>query len=123
MKEMNYVAPSHRPADSISAESQAPGRVCVSAGLINIPPTHRRAHTHTPKGASVMVMAKGCRCLCDGVLLVLALGTSQPPEPGWRARAWRGPPGAAAGDTGPGRAGPEQLLTQNLLHWFCSSKG
>lgn len=29
------------------------------------PPTHRHAHTHTPEGASVMVMAKGCHCLRD----------------------------------------------------------
>lgn len=59
--------------------------VCENAGLINIPPTHQQAHTHTPKGASVTGMAKGCCCLRDGVLLLLALGTSPRPEPEWRA--------------------------------------
>lgn len=84
MKEMNYGAPSHRPAHSISAESCV--CVCVCERWAHkYPPTHRLAHTHTPKGASVTVMAKGCRCLRDGVLLVLALGTSLRSEPECKA--------------------------------------
>lgn len=68
-EEMNYMAPSHSPADSISAESQPHGRVCVNAQLINIFPPPRPPppppYTHHPKGASLIVMAKGCRCLGD----------------------------------------------------------
>lgn len=59
--------------------------VCVNAPLINIPTPPL---SHHPKGASLMVMAKGCRCLGDWVLLVLALGTSQRSEPKWEAYRW-----------------------------------
>lgn len=87
-EEMNYMAPSHSPADSISAESQPHGRVCErSAHKYQTPPPHPTPRT-TPKGASLMVMAKGCRCLCDWVLLVLALGTSLRSEPKWEACRW-----------------------------------
>ena len=70
------MAPSHSPAGSISAKSQPHGRVC-----------ERAAHKYPrpPIGAPLMVMAKGCRCLGDGVLLVLALGTSPRSEPEWEA--------------------------------------
>lgn len=82
-EEMNYMAPSHSPADSISAESQQHGRVCErSAHKYPPPPPPPPPHTN-PKGASLMVMAKGCRCLGDWVLLVLALGTSLRSEPEW----------------------------------------
>lgn len=65
------MAPSHSPADSISAESQPHGRVCERSAHKYLPqqpppPTHPPPPpSHHPKGASLMVMAKGCRCLGD----------------------------------------------------------
>lgn len=87
-EEMNYMAPSRSPADSISAESQLHGCVCVNALPINISPNPSPPPSTHPNGASLMVMAKGCRCLGDWVLLVLALGTSLRSEPKWEAYCW-----------------------------------
>lgn len=67
-EEMNCMAPSHSPSDSISVDSQPHGRVCERSAHKYPPhPTHPHTHRHTqhPKGASLMVMAKGCRCLGD----------------------------------------------------------
>jgi len=71
-EEMNYMAPSHSPADSISTESQLYGCVCVCVYVyvcMCLCTSHKYlpqpSPSHHPKGASLMVMAKGCRCLGD----------------------------------------------------------
>lgn len=52
--------------------------------------SERAAHKYPrpPIGAPLMVMAKGCRCLDDWVLLLLALGTSLRSVPEWEAYRW-----------------------------------
>lgn len=49
-EEMNYMAPSRSPADSISAESQLHGCVCVNALPINISPNPSPPLQPTPMG-------------------------------------------------------------------------
>lgn len=63
------MAPSHSPAFSISTESHAFECVCVCVwehSAHKYPPrSPLDTRAHHPKGASLMVMAKGCRCLGD----------------------------------------------------------
>lgn len=47
-EEMNYAAPSHSPADSISAESQPHGRACERSAHKYLPPTHTLPHPASP---------------------------------------------------------------------------
>lgn len=117
---MNSAAPSHSPADSISAESQPHGHVCERFAhkyppfSPSSPPTHP---SHHPKGASLMVMAKGCRCLVIECCWSWPWAHPRALSPSGRPTAERRPGGTrlkASSHTAAGCASPSVILTRHL---------
>lgn len=79
--EMNYMAPSHNPDGSISAESQPHGRVCVCV-CEHAAHKYPLPHRGPSDGDGERML------LSDWVLLILALGTSLYSAPKWEAYRW-----------------------------------